>query len=136
MKISWSLIGGITGLRSIMNYGILLGVIVILLAPHVVQAEATHSGEFDRPLDDAFRIYSNVSSFPQTVMVTVCVDGTSADILVGGEAILSIGTHSCAGGTLRVLNGQGIVIRPLIPATVKGTFQVSVSLARLPLPGD
>jgi hypothetical protein len=70
-----------------MNYGILLGIIVILLAPHIVRAEATHSGEFDRPLDDAFRIYSNVSSFPQTVMVTVCVDGTSADILVDGEAI-------------------------------------------------
>ena len=118
--------------RSIMNYGIMLGVIVLLLAPHGVGAEATHQSEFNGNFGDQLSpLYTNFSDMPQTIMVTSCIDRGLINFFVGEAGLFAVNQGTCRGTTVVLPASQSVQIQAL-GGELTARFQISTSLVLQP----
>jgi hypothetical protein len=123
--------------RAIMNYGIMLGAIVLLLAPHRVGAEATHQSEFNGNFSaqTLFPLYTNFSGTLQTIMVTSCIDRGLINFFVGEAGLFAVNQGTCRGTTVVLEAGQSLQIQPLSGELI-ARFQISTSLVLQPQPTE
>src|SRR5438093_13784526 len=87
--------------RAIMNYGIMLGAIVLLFAPHRVGAEATHQSEFNGNFSaqTLFPWSTNSPGPPQPLMLTSCIARGLTNFFFAEAGLFAVNQGTCRGRT-------------------------------------
>jgi hypothetical protein len=132
------------GMNTMSNYSFrarasclfLAAAIFLVLGRYTVNAEATHSGEFNfsGPGSTIF-IYQNQTRDTQLMFVTVCVSAGGAVSVVGPFSTFAVGSGGCRGSSVELDALASIGITIPTPVAPRGTYQLSTSLHTLkPMP--
>jgi hypothetical protein len=106
-------------------------VIFLLLSPHALHAQATHTGAFNSlGANTSLLIYQNQTGVTHPVFVTVCVNGGGPVNVVGPFSPFTVATSGCRTSSVELSPNNAIGLNLTVAGTATGTYQVSTPVTR------
>jgi hypothetical protein len=114
-----------------LRIGLLLAVVAVAAVtfmPSTLRAQDSQTGEFRIGLNSTVFVYTNVTSQPVQIMITVCLNDNSAPALVGNVFVVPAGGCRTARMAVQANSGVGVTPSPVAAGPAVGTYQVREAL--------